>query len=145
MLTAQALTLDAMFTEYGRRAMANLGDYPDAVERYTNLASKAQAQCRTTIETLARVKRGGKQTVKVVHVHEGAQAVVTDTFNHGGAGSGGGGEFKTDVPPHGQGTRRAALPGPNEAGYGMPLPCDARKEAVPASRGKVDGGAERQS
>jgi hypothetical protein len=88
MLTAQALTLDTIFTDYTRRALINAGQYPEAMERYTNLAAKAQSQCRSTVETLARVKRGGKQTVKVVHVHEGGQAVVADTVNSGGQGGG---------------------------------------------------------
>lgn len=145
MLAAQALTLDAMFTEYGRRAMSNLGQYPDAVERYTNLATKAQAQCRTTIETLARVKRGGKQTVKVVHVHEGAQAVVADTFNQGGGGGHAGGAVENGKQIHEQSASVAALPGKDPAGVAVPVPGYARQEAVPAPRREGDGSAEGKS
>lgn len=138
MLTAQALTLDTLFTSYTQRAMSNLGQYPEAVERYTNLAAKAQAQCRTTVETLARVKRGGKQTVKVVHVHEGGQAVVADTVNNGGQR---GPKAKNSEQPH---EPVAALSGPDPSRDGLPLPSAARKEPVPVTRRKVDGSSEGQ-
>lgn len=139
LLTAQALTLDTMFTSYTQRAMSNLGQYPEAVERYTNLAAKAQAQCRTTVETLARVKRGGKQTVKVVHVHEGGQAVVADTVNNGGQRGPG---AKNSEQPH---EPLASLPGPDPSRDGVPLPCPARKEPVPVARRQIDGSSEGQS
>lgn len=94
MLVAQMATLDTLFTTMCSRAGSNMGKYPEAVDRYFNWAMKAQAGCRTTAETLARIKRGGKQTVKVVHVHEGGQAVVADTVNqqtnHSGRGVDGG-------------------------------------------------------
>lgn len=84
MLAAQALTLDAVFTDFSRRAFINSGEFLPAAEIYSNLALKAQGQCRTTVEALARLKRDGRQTVKVIHVHEGAQAVVAHTINQGG-------------------------------------------------------------
>jgi hypothetical protein len=152
MLTAQALTLDSMFTEYSRRAAINMGQYPDAVDRYTNLAAKAQSQCRTTIETLARVKRGGKQTVTVVHVNDGGQAIVADTFNNGAAGGSGAGindqchatRPRENTPrktgPAG-GTQptaptgaSAALPSPDPLGSGVPIPSRERPEKVPNAR-----------
>lgn len=82
-LVAQMVTLDALFTDTLRRAANNLSQYPAAADRFMNMALKAQANCRTTAETVARIKRDGKQTVKVVHVHEGGQAVVADTINSG--------------------------------------------------------------
>ena len=36
--------------------MANVGDYPQTVERYMRLALKAQAQSRATAETLHEMK-----------------------------------------------------------------------------------------
>lgn len=56
MLAIQAHTLDTLFNELARRSQLNVGDYPDAAERYMRLALKAQSQCRTTIETLAEIK-----------------------------------------------------------------------------------------
>jgi hypothetical protein len=55
-LTAQAISLNAIYTELARRAAMNMGEYPDSFERYMRLALKAQGQCRTTLETLAEIK-----------------------------------------------------------------------------------------
>lgn len=132
MLAAQAMTLDTMFSEYSRCAMMNLGHYPDAVDRYMGLALKAQANCRTTVETLARVKRDGKQTVKVIHVSDGGQAVIADTFNQGGSNAGNSDQL------HGQGAPGAALSGPDPSRDPLPLPCDPGKEAVPAARRPIN-------
>ena len=55
-LTAQATALDAIFNEMARRAALNMGDHLNATEVYMRMALKAQAQCRSTIETLAEIK-----------------------------------------------------------------------------------------
>ena len=52
-LTAQAATLDTVFNELARRAALNMGEHLGATETYLRLALKAQAQCRSTLETLA--------------------------------------------------------------------------------------------
>lgn len=59
----------------------NLGEYPQAMERYTRLALKAQGNCRATLEALAKLHQPREQTVKHVHVNEGGQAVVADHFH----------------------------------------------------------------
>lgn len=140
MLTAQALTLDSMFTEYSRRAIINVGEYPDAADRYTNLAAKAQSQCRTTVETLARVKRGGKQTVTVVHVNDGGQAIVADTFNHGATGGAG---SRANDQSHAMGTTGASapVPSPDPLRNGVPIPSHEGPEKVPNARGDESGSA----
>ena len=56
MLMVQAHTLDAIFNSLARRAAMNMGEYPDATDRYMRLALKAQSQCRATLETLAVIK-----------------------------------------------------------------------------------------
>lgn len=57
MLSAQAHTLDALFSNLARRAQANMtAGYGDAAERYLRLALKAQAQSVRTIEALAELK-----------------------------------------------------------------------------------------
>jgi hypothetical protein len=81
-LASQAVSLDALFTEMARRSGLNMGEYPDAMERYMPLALKAQANCRATLEALARLHQPREQTVKHVHVNQGAQAVVADQFHH---------------------------------------------------------------
>lgn len=55
-LTAQAVALDAIFNGLAKRAALNMGQYMGACETYLRLALKAQAQCRSTLETLAEIK-----------------------------------------------------------------------------------------
>ncbi len=57
MLSAQAHTLDAIFNDLARRAALNMGEHMQACETYLKLAFRAQAQCRTTLETLAEIKQ----------------------------------------------------------------------------------------
>lgn len=86
MLSAQAVTLDNMFTEFARRAALNMGEYVNATETYARLAIKAQGHCRTTLEALAKLHQPREQTVRHVHVNEGGQAVVADQFHHHAGG-----------------------------------------------------------
>lgn len=84
-LAAQAVTLDSMFAELARRCAMNMGEYINASERYGRLALKAQANCRATLDALAKLHLPREQTVRHVHVNEGGQAVIADQFhNHGG-------------------------------------------------------------
>lgn len=133
MLTAQALSLDAMFTELARRATMNLGDYPAAAERYARLAFKAQANSRAALEALAKLHQPREQVVRHVHVNEGGQAVVADHFhNH----TGGPGNAKWNEQPHATGTAGAgpALPSFDAQGNGVPISSGERAEAVPDAR-----------
>ena len=61
-LIAQAVTLDTVFNELARRAALNLGEHMAATETYLRLAFRAQAQCRSTLETLAEVKNPRQAT-----------------------------------------------------------------------------------
>ena len=72
-LAAQAITLDSMFTEFARRAARNMGQYVDAIERFGRLAMKAQSNCRSTLEALAKLHQPREQTVRHVHFNEGGQ------------------------------------------------------------------------
>ncbi|WP_329765244.1 hypothetical protein [Stenotrophomonas maltophilia] len=56
LLTSQAIALNAVFLEMGRRAALNMGSHLRATETYMRLALKAQSQCRTILETLAEIK-----------------------------------------------------------------------------------------
>lgn len=139
-LTAQALTLDAMFTEMARRASLNMGDYLDAMERYARLALKAQANSRATLEALAKLHRPREQTVKHVHINEGGQAVVADNFHqHGGQGENGKSVIQSDAT--GAAGERPAMPSPDPEGHGVPVPSCKRKAALQNARGNKSGGA----
>lgn len=141
LLTAQALTLDAMFTELARRSALNMGDYISASETYARLALKAQANARATIEALVRLHQPREQTVKHVHVNQGAQAVVADNFHHHtGVGENGNSSKQSHAtPPPGQCT---ALPGPDPLRNGMPIPGRKRKAPVQNARRDQSGSAQ---
>ena len=74
-LTAQTVTLDAMFNELARRAALNMGEYLSATESYMRLALKAQAQCARTIEVLANMKNPPIVYAKQMNVANGNQQV----------------------------------------------------------------------
>lgn len=87
LLTAQAMSLDGIFTELARRAAANMGEYMQATETYLRLALKAQSNSRATLETLAKLHQPREHTVRHVHVNEGGKAVIADEFHlHRGEG-----------------------------------------------------------
>ena len=131
MLAAQAHSLDAIFTEMGRRAALNMGDYVQTSERYMRLALKAQANSRATLEALVRLHQPREQTVKHVHVNEGGQAVVADHFHSGGPENGKSNE-QSDAT--GAASERTALPGPDPQRNGMPIPSSEREAALQNAR-----------
>jgi len=133
LLTAQALSLDALFTELTRRATLNFGDYPQAAERYARLAFKAQGNCRASLEALARLHQPREQTVRHVHVNEGGQAVIADQFHHHG-GSEKNGEFVKQSHATGTTGPSATLPSPDACGNGVPIPGGERQTAMQDAR-----------
>lgn len=132
MLTAQALTLDSVFTDMLSRSNLNLTQFPEAAERYMRLALKAQAQSRATLEALAKLHQPREQTVKHVHVdNRGGQAVIAENIQTGG--------MKTENAEQSHGptyscTIRPALPGENPSWHAVPVPGVEGKEAVPVAR-----------
>ncbi|KEO87820.1 hypothetical protein EH30_00120 [Erythrobacter sp. JL475] len=139
-LAAQAVTLDTMFTELARRSAVNMGEYLDASERYMRLALKAQANCRTTLEALAKLHQPREQTVKHVHVNEGGQAVVADQFHQHGGGSENG---KSSEQSHATGAsgESPAMLGQDAEGNGVPIPGGEGPEAVQNARRDQSGRA----
>lgn len=142
-LTEQALTLDAIFTEYARRAAMNLGDYINASERYMRLALKAQAHSRATLEAVVRLHQPREQTVKHVHVNEGGQAVVADHFHqHRGDGE----NAKSSEQSHAAASagQCRALPSPHPEGDGVPIPGRQRQAAMQDARRNESRSTQRQ-
>ena len=73
MLSAQSHTLDAMFHNLIRRAMANIkGGYSEVGRDYLKLAMKAQSQCRTTLDSLTAINR---PIIKQTNIAHGPQQV----------------------------------------------------------------------
>ena len=119
MLVAQAMTLDAVFTEMLRRASMNIAEYPDATDRYMRLAFKAQAQSRATIEALGKLARGGEQVVRHIHVdNRGGQAVIAENVHTGGRNAIG---DEQPFEPGASTTVCSEMLGPDPLGHGMPM------------------------
>ncbi len=133
MLAAQAVTLDSMFTELARRCAMNMGEYINAAERYGRMALKAQSNCRTTLEALAKLHQPREQIVKHVHVNDGGQAVVADEFHHH---TGGVENAKSVEQSHATGTTCASTPllSQDTEGNGVPIPSREGQEALPDAR-----------
>lgn len=140
LLTAQALSLDAMFTDLAHSAAINRSEYPHAFDRYMRLAMKAQSGSRATIEALARLHQPREQTVRHVHVNEGGQAVVADHFhNHTGAAENGKSVKQSDATGTiGAGT---ALPCPDAGGNGVPIASGEGQAAMQDARRHQSGRA----
>jgi hypothetical protein len=99
-----------------------------AIQAAGGFAVKLLRTYTTQIEALAKLKRGGEQTVRVehVHVHSGGQAIV------GNVSGGGGGVIENRSQPHATDDPRALVFAP-----GAPvLCCDANREALPVATGE---------
>lgn len=132
LLTAQALSLDSIYTEYARIALVNIQN-ADASERYMRLALKAQSNARATLEALAKLHQPREQTVRHVHVNDGGQAVIADEFHHHSEGDG---NEKSDEQPHATRAigQRPALPGQDPQGNGVPISGREGEQPVPDAR-----------
>ena len=78
MLNSQAVALNAIFGELARRAELNMGEYPEAFERYMRLALKAQSQSRATVETLAAIKNPPVVFARQANINNGGQQQVNN-------------------------------------------------------------------
>ncbi|MDT7535381.1 hypothetical protein OVY48_18390 [Sphingobium sp. SA2] len=127
LLTQMVATNDAAM-----RCLATIGDGLNA-EMWANLATKLMRTFTAQTEALAKLRRKGEQTVKVVHVYPGGQAVVGDVHHHR---QGEGVSSKREDQSYGAeepGTS-TALPSPDPFGNGVPIPSRKGKEAVPNTR-----------
>ncbi len=139
MLLAQAVSLDAMFTELARRCAMNMGEHIMAAERYGRLALKAQSNSRAALEALARLHQPREQTVRHVHVNEGGQAVIANQFhNHTGGNENG----KTGRQSHATGAAgpSASLPSPNPLRNGVPISRSEGQATMQDARRNESGG-----
>lgn len=75
MLTAQAETLNMLFLELVRRSHANLDNYLDGADRFMRLAFKAQAQCRSTLESAIAMNNPPVVFANQTNVSAGPQQV----------------------------------------------------------------------
>jgi hypothetical protein len=123
-------------------AKAKNTDAVDRIQLYGNLAVKLQRTFAVQVEALAKLRRGGEQVVKYVHVHEGGQAVVAGTINQGGGeralGTEGQSHAQIGATPD---APFVALPGANPQRQSVPVSCNAERP-LPDARRDESGSAE---
>lgn len=131
LLFAQALSLDAIYTEYARIALRNI-EKGDATERYLRLALRAQTASRAALEAHGKLHQPRTQTVRHVHVTDGGQAVIAgEIHHHAGAKEG-----NVDKQPHAQGPRSPTLPSNDAERPSLLSACDPRQSQMPDARRK---------
>jgi hypothetical protein len=132
MLASQMATTHALAMEVlGRaRRVQDLEQFDSAA----NAAAKLLRTFAVQAEVLANMRRGGKQEMRVVHMHAGAQAIIGD-INPRGRGS-----KKNGHQPHAAEPRalaiapRPSMRGADAAGDGVPISCSGEQEEMPNAR-----------
>ncbi|MCP9222590.1 hypothetical protein MKP08_07515 [Erythrobacter sp. LQ02-29] len=132
---AEALLLVQMYCTHDAaiRALSQLGsaEWVPTAQTFGNLATKLLGTSQRQMETLSRMRRGGEQVVKHVHVdNRGGQAVIAENLNQGG------GPTKNEDQCHGAGIAGSgpALLGHDAQGNGVPIPSRKGAEAVQDAR-----------
>ena len=139
---AEALLLVQMYCTHDAaiRALSQLGsaEWVPTAQTFGNLATKLLGTSQRQMETLARMRRGGEQIVKHIHVdNRGGQAVIAENLNQGG------GSAKNEDQCHGAKITGSgpALFSHDAQGIGVPIPSRERAEAVPNARRDEPGRA----
>lgn len=139
----EALLLVQMYCTHDAslRALRMLGtaEWVPQAQTYGNLASKLLRASQSQMDTLARMRRGGEQTIRHVHVdNRGGQAVIADTIQTGGQNA------KADEQSHATGGAglSTALLGTDPFGGGVPIPSGEGAETVQDARRNKSGCAD---
>lgn len=136
---SEALLLVQMYVTHDAavRSLSMMGsaDFMPQVQTFGNLATKLLRASQGQMETLARLRRGGEQVVRHVHVdNRGGQAVIAENVQTGGARNG---KLPDQSQAIGAGPAGIdpALLGADTFGHGVPVPSRERPEAMPDARG----------
>lgn len=135
-MQATLATQMVMTNDAAMRALRMVGaaDFVDQQQAFGNLAVKLMRTFTMQAETLAKLQRGGEQTIKHVHIDaRNSQNVIAETVTTGGSNA------KPTHQSYGPDAAIAvgpALLGQDATGYGVPIPSDARQAAVPHPRGQ---------
>ena len=120
---AEALLLVQMYVTHDAaiRALSQLGsaEWVPTAQMFGNLATKLLRTSQGQMETLTRMRRGGEQVVKHIHVdNRGGQAVIAENVNQGG------GTAKNEDQCHGAGNTGSgpAMLGQDTQGNSVPIP-----------------------
>lgn len=121
LLAAQLVSLNATYGELMRRAALNMGEYPEATERYLRLGLRAQAQAARTAEVLGNLKAGPALYARSANIVHGTQAV------HVGA------------PPASLPRESVDVPAVHRADAGLPRGMQTGANELIGPRGALDG------
>lgn len=132
-LAVQMAQSHALSTEI--MGLARHTDSISHMQTYVLLAAKLQRGFAAQIDTLARMRGKGQQTVRVEHVtvEQGAQAIIGDVHHHP-RGPGMQTKIEGQSHAHTADNATAALPGPNPLGAPVPATGREKQEAVPDAR-----------
>ena len=86
MLAAQMIVAHHLSMDLARRTVQAEG-LPQ-YQAHGNLATKFARTFTAQMEALSKLRRGGEQVVRHVHVNEGGQALIAGTVHTGGSGNG---------------------------------------------------------
>jgi hypothetical protein len=133
---AEALLLVQMYVTHDAaiRALSQLGsaEWMPQAQTFGNLAAKLLRTSQGQMETLARMRRGGEQVVRHVHVdNRGGQAVIADHVHTGGQGNEENANQSHAAAATGSGP---ALLGADALGNGVPIPSREREKALQDAR-----------
>ena len=127
LLVQMAATHDAALRALGAAACAN---YIEHIKVWGNVSAKLLNAYTRQAEVLAKLQRGGVQTVKHIHIdNRGGQAVVTEQVITGGGVNG-----ESRERAYEQGALGPALLGSDPFGVVVPMSSDQGAEAVPLTR-----------
>lgn len=116
------------------RALAMLGsaDWVPQAQTFGNLATKLLRTSQGQMDTLARMRRGGEQIVRHIHVdNRGGQAVIAENLNTGGAKNG---KIDNQSDATGSAGIGPSLLGTDSLGSGVPIPSGERQAAMQDAR-----------
>ncbi len=134
---AEALLLVQMYVTHDAaiRALSQLGsaEWVPTAQTFGNLAAKLLRTSQGQMEALAKMRRGGEQVVRHIHVdNRGGQAVIAENVTSGGSKNG-----KKDNQSHATGAAgiSTAMLGSDTFGNGLPIPRCEGEAALQNARG----------
>lgn len=130
-LAQQMVGIHALAIEMTARA--KLSDRIDHAQLYGNMAAKLSRTFTAQIEALGKMRRGGEQIVRHIHVdNRGGQAIIAETLTTGVQENDK--TIEQSCGQHLQSPPLAALLGKDTAGDFVPMPCYEGQEAVQNTR-----------
>ena len=131
-----------------QRARANAGKYVESAAAYTNMATKLSRTMAAHVETLAKLRSGGKQTHEVRYVYVNGPAAFGPGAKAAAAYGGGGGQFGNAEQSHAApqlahfgGQLCPPVWSENAEGDALSVPGGGGPEALPDARGDQPGRA----